>query len=226
LEFDVSPTPPVNQGSPVRCVRNRMDSPKKSPHNSPVSTDRAIVKVHFPNGGFNIVKYGDTVDVKGIISTVTERLSIGERYYTGLYAMRLCRPSTGEVHWLHQDLTMKQVQEKYLAKHPNSEWRYDLRIRYLPTSLQDLCDKDKVTFHYYHDQVLQALIFLVRFFHRFLQYVYYLRERDRVVICCNIFFLFEITADLALGLFMFACFKGGREAFGGAVSQLRLLLGK
>jgi hypothetical protein len=74
-----------------------MDSPKKSPHNSPVSTDRAIVKVHFPNGGFNIVKYGDTVDVKGIISTVTERLSIGERYYTGLYAMRLCRPSTGEV---------------------------------------------------------------------------------------------------------------------------------
>ncbi|XP_068893109.1 focal adhesion kinase 1 isoform X8 [Tenebrio molitor] len=150
---DVSPTPPVNQGSPVRCVRNRMDSPKKSPHNSPVSTDRAIVKVHFPNGGFNIVKYGDTVDVKGIISTVTERLSIGERYYTGLYAMRLCRPSTGEVHWLHQDLTMKQVQEKYLAKHPNSEWRYDLRIRYLPTSLQDLCDKDKVTFHYYHDQL-------------------------------------------------------------------------
>ena len=50
---------------------------------------------------------------------------------------------------------MKQVQEKYLAKHPNSEWRYDLRIRYLPTSLQDLCDKDKVTFHYYYDQVIR-----------------------------------------------------------------------
>ncbi|XP_063919597.1 focal adhesion kinase 1 isoform X6 [Zophobas morio] len=153
LETDVSPTPPVNQGSPVRCARSRMDSPKKSPHSSPVSADRAILKVHFPNGGFNIIKYGDAVDVKGIISTVTERLSIGERYYTGLYAMRLCRPSTGEVYWLHQDLTMKQVQEKYLAKHPNSEWRYDLRIRYLPTSLQDLCDKDKVTFHYYYDQV-------------------------------------------------------------------------
>ncbi|EFA06030.2 Focal adhesion kinase 1-like Protein [Tribolium castaneum] len=150
---DVSPTPPVNQGSPVRCVRNRMDSPKKSPHSSPVSTDRSMLKVHFPNGGFNVIKYGDAVDVKGIISTVTERLSIGERYYTGLYAMRLCRPSTGEVYWLHQDLTMKQVQDKYLAKHPNSEWRYDLRIRYLPTSLQDLCDKDKVTFHYYYDQV-------------------------------------------------------------------------
>ncbi|XP_044263167.1 focal adhesion kinase 1 isoform X6 [Tribolium madens] len=150
---DVSPTTPVNQGSPVRCVRNRMDSPKKSPHSSPVSTDRSMLKVHFPNGGFNVIKYGDAVDVKGIISTVTERLSIGERYYTGLYAMRLCRPSTGEVYWLHQDLTMKQVQDKYLAKHPNSEWRYDLRIRYLPTSLQDLCDKDKVTFHYYYDQV-------------------------------------------------------------------------
>lgn len=52
-----------------------------------------------PNGGLNVVRYGDAIDVKGIILTVTERLSIGERYYTGLYAMRLCRPSTGEVNY-------------------------------------------------------------------------------------------------------------------------------
>lgn len=100
-----------------------------------------------------MVKYGDAIDVKGIISTVTQRLSGGERYYTGLYAMSLKKMSSGEVFWLHQDLTMKQVQEKYLAKHPNSEWRYELRIRYLPTSLQDLCEKDRVTFHFYYDQV-------------------------------------------------------------------------
>ncbi|CAH0551901.1 unnamed protein product [Brassicogethes aeneus] len=152
---DVSPTPAVNQGSPIRCAQNRgnMDSPKKSPQNSPATADKATVKVHSPNGGFNVVRYGGTIDIKGIISTVTERLSTGERDYKGLYAMRLSRPPSNEVHWLHQDTTMQQVHEKYLKKHPNSEWRYDLRIRYLPKSLKELYDKDKVTFHYYYDQV-------------------------------------------------------------------------
>lgn len=57
------------------------------------------------------------------------------------------------MHWLHPDTTMQQVHDKYLKKHPNSEWRYDLRVRYLPISLKELYDKDKVTFHYYYDQV-------------------------------------------------------------------------
>ncbi|CAH1111206.1 unnamed protein product [Psylliodes chrysocephalus] len=131
-----------------------MDSPKKpSPQNSPATGDKATVKVHLPNGGFNVVRYGDTVEIKGIIQTVTERLSTGERYYNGLYAMRLSRPPSTETHWLHQDTTMQQIHEKYLKKHPNSEWRYDLRIRYLPTILKELFDRDKVTFHYYYDQV-------------------------------------------------------------------------
>ncbi|CAH1111203.1 unnamed protein product [Psylliodes chrysocephalus] len=156
LETDVSPAPAVTQGSPVRCAltRNNMDSPKKpSPQNSPATGDKATVKVHLPNGGFNVVRYGDTVEIKGIIQTVTERLSTGERYYNGLYAMRLSRPPSTETHWLHQDTTMQQIHEKYLKKHPNSEWRYDLRIRYLPTILKELFDRDKVTFHYYYDQV-------------------------------------------------------------------------
>lgn len=48
---------------------------------------------------------------------------------------------------------MYQVQDKYFKKHPATEWRYELRIRYLPTSLHDLYDKDKVTFFFYYDQV-------------------------------------------------------------------------
>ncbi|CAH1995793.1 unnamed protein product [Acanthoscelides obtectus] len=150
-----------HQGSPVRCSSSEanMDSPKKSPQNRPppaiaaTADNKSTVKVHLPNGGFNVVRYGDNVEIKGIILTVTERLSTGGRYYNGLYSMRLSRPPSTEAHWLHQDLTMQQVHEKYLKKHPNSEWRYDLRIRYLPTSLKELYDKDKVTFHYYYDQV-------------------------------------------------------------------------
>lgn len=57
----------------------------------------AFFKVHLPNGGFNVVRYGDTVEMKQIIQTVTERLSTGERYYNGLYAMRLSRPPSTEV---------------------------------------------------------------------------------------------------------------------------------
>ncbi|KAK4884842.1 hypothetical protein RN001_001113 [Aquatica leii] len=155
LETDVSPAASVNTGSPVRCVQTRqnMDSPKKSPQGSPASADKATLKVHLPNGGFNVVKYGDAIDVKGIISLVTERLSTGERYFKNMYAMRLYHITTRETHWLHQDTTMYQVQEKYFKKYPASEWRYELRIRYLPEDLHEVYDKDKVTFFFYYDQV-------------------------------------------------------------------------
>lgn len=43
------------------------------------------------------------------------------------------------------------MHEKY-AGH-EEEWRYELRVRYIPTDLKDLFEKDKVTFYYYYDQV-------------------------------------------------------------------------
>ncbi|XP_069676126.1 focal adhesion kinase 1 isoform X3 [Periplaneta americana] len=120
---------------------------------SPDRLDKATLKVHLPNGGFNVVKFGDAIDVKGIITLITSRLATGQRAYQHLYAMRLHHPPTGEVYWLHQDTTMYQVQEKYERKHPHSEWRYELRVRYLPQNLTDLYEKDRVTFYYYYDQV-------------------------------------------------------------------------
>ncbi|XP_076672021.1 protein tyrosine kinase 2 Fak isoform X2 [Andrena cerasifolii] len=123
------------------------------PHGSPTPMDKATLKVHLPNGGFNVVKFGDAIDVRGIISLVTSRLAAGTRNYRNLYAMRLHHPGSGESYWLHQDTTMYQVQEKYEKKHPHCEWRYELRVRYLPQNLNDLYEKDKVTFYYYYDQV-------------------------------------------------------------------------
>ncbi|XP_076766471.1 protein tyrosine kinase 2 Fak isoform X2 [Xylocopa sonorina] len=123
------------------------------PHGSPTPMDKATLKVHLPNGGFNVVKFGDAIDVRGIISLVTSRLAAGTRHYRNLYAMRLHHPGSGESYWLHQDTTMYQVQEKYEKKHPHCEWRYELRVRYLPQNLNDLYEKDKVTFYYYYDQV-------------------------------------------------------------------------
>ncbi|XP_015113261.1 focal adhesion kinase 1 isoform X2 [Diachasma alloeum] len=124
-----------------------------SPHGSPTPMDKTTLKVHLPNGGFNVVKFGDAIDVKGIISLVTSRLAVGTRHYRNLYAMRLHHLASSECYWLHQDTTMFQVQEKYERKHPHSEWRYELRVRYLPQNLSDLYEKDRVTFYYYYDQV-------------------------------------------------------------------------
>lgn len=56
-----------------------------------------------------MVKFGDAIDVKGIISLVTSRLAVGTRQYRNLYAMRLHHPGSGESYWLHQDTTMYQV---------------------------------------------------------------------------------------------------------------------
>ena len=66
--------------------------------------------------------------------------------------MRMVNTLTGDIQCLHQDTTMYQVQEKY-ADQSSDEWRYELRVRYTPTNLQDLYENDKVTFYYYYDQV-------------------------------------------------------------------------
>ncbi|KAJ8673206.1 hypothetical protein QAD02_004468 [Eretmocerus hayati] len=138
-------------GSGLSGIQGGRNTPT---HGSPTPMDKATLKVHLPNGGFNVVKFGDAIDVKGIISLVTSRLvASGTRHYKNLYAMRLHHPGSGESYWLHQDTTMYQVQEKYEKKHPHSEWRYELRVRYLPQNLNDLYEKDRVTFHYYYDQV-------------------------------------------------------------------------
>lgn len=98
--------------------------------------------------------------------------------------MRLHHPGSGESYWLHQDTTMyqvffflfsnltriiivryyfNQVQEKYEKKHPHCEWRYELRVRYLPQNLNDLYEKDKVTFYYYYDQVSSSKSIFILF---------------------------------------------------------------
>lgn len=53
---------------------------------------------------------------------------------------------------------MYQVQEQ-IAKLVPEDWEFELRVRYLPTDLSDLYEKDKVTFCCYYDQVIRLIIF-------------------------------------------------------------------
>ncbi|XP_076085718.1 focal adhesion kinase 1-like isoform X5 [Mytilus galloprovincialis] len=115
--------------------------------------DRSILKVHLPNGGFNMVKYGDATDVKDIIQLVVGRLAAGERYFAKCYALKLVHIITRKSYWLHNNLSMYQVRQKYESSHPPEEWRYELRVRFLPKSFQELFQRDKVTFFYLYDQI-------------------------------------------------------------------------
>lgn len=55
---------------------------------------------------------------------------------------------------------MAEVQEKWLSKSSTTdEWCFELRVRYPPSSLKDLYNEDKVTFHYYYDQVFTFFFF-------------------------------------------------------------------
>ena len=91
---------------------------------------------------------------QGIIQLLTHKLDGADRQFQHLFAMRMRNELSGAVRWLHQDATMHQVQEE-TGRQGGSllDWRFELRVRYLPTDLSDLYEKDKVTFGYYYDQV-------------------------------------------------------------------------
>lgn len=115
--------------------------------------------MHLPNGGFNVVKFGEAGDVRAVIALVTTRLSTGTRHYGRCYALRAvqCVPAGKQSQWIHQDTTMAEVQDRWLGR-PGEEWRFELRVRYPPPNLKELHDKDKVTFYYYYDQVGEFVV--------------------------------------------------------------------
>lgn len=127
------------------------------------TAEKSTLKIHFPIGGFSNIKYGDATIVKDIIQLlVTTRLPHeGEKAFRCLYGLRMYHENTGEEYWIHQDNTMYQVQEKYESKHPQDEWRYELRIRYLPQSLKALHAQDSATFYFLYEQVKKDYLKLV-----------------------------------------------------------------
>ncbi|XP_040360529.2 focal adhesion kinase 1 isoform X1 [Ixodes scapularis] len=48
---------------------------------------------------------------------------------------------------------MFQVVEKYLPQHNTSDWRFELRVRYLLSNLKEFYEKDPVLFAYFYKQV-------------------------------------------------------------------------
>ncbi|XP_030838873.1 focal adhesion kinase 1 isoform X3 [Strongylocentrotus purpuratus] len=115
--------------------------------------EKMMLKVYQPNGSFNSVKCMETTDIKSVIHAVVSKLARGERAFESSFAVRLQHTLSEDCHWLHRDLTVGQVKKKYEAYHPAIEWKYELRVRYLPKNFHVLLEKDKVSFFYFYDQV-------------------------------------------------------------------------
>ncbi|NXD12194.1 FAK2 kinase, partial [Nothocercus nigrocapillus] len=69
------------------------------------------------------------------------------------YGLRLKHVKSDEIHWLHPDLTVGEVQEKYECLHLEAEWRYDLQIRYLPEDYLERFKEDRTTLLYFYQQL-------------------------------------------------------------------------
>ena len=70
----------------------------------------------------------------------------------------------------------------------SGDWRFELRVRYLPTDLTDLYDRDKITFSCYYDQVIfQSTYYLTLWicceFLICILYVYYVEYRCGQITC-------------------------------------------
>ncbi|XP_061764547.1 focal adhesion kinase 1-like isoform X3 [Nerophis ophidion] len=124
----------------------------------PGSVDRVLKVFHYFETNTELrcwssnIRYGDATDIRGIIQKI---LDIHKVRWTSCFGLRLSSSgqSRDQVHWLHPDLGVSHVREKYEQTRSGEEWRYELRIRYLPKSFVQQFTEDKPTLNYFYHQV-------------------------------------------------------------------------
>ncbi|XP_010219727.1 PREDICTED: protein-tyrosine kinase 2-beta-like, partial [Tinamus guttatus] len=128
----------------------------------PLEADREemrILKVCFYSNSFNmgknfkLVKCPVTTEIREVIKSILVSGRIGpDIKLAECYGLRLKHVKSDEIHWLHPDLTVGEVQEKYECLHLEAEWRYDLQIRYLPEDYMERFKEDRTTLLYFYQQ--------------------------------------------------------------------------
>ncbi|NWR78171.1 FAK2 kinase, partial [Centropus unirufus] len=119
-----------------------------------------ILKVCFYSNSFNmgknfkLVKCPVTTEIREVIKSILVSGRIGpDIKLAECYGLRLKHVKSDEIHWLHPDLTVGEVQEKYECLHLEAEWRYDLQIRYLPEDFMERFKEDRTTLLYFYQQL-------------------------------------------------------------------------
>ncbi|KAG7242964.1 hypothetical protein INR49_017655 [Caranx melampygus] len=103
---------------------------------------------------FKLVKCDSSWQIRAIIRSILVSCRLGPNIkHTGSYGLLLKHLKSEELHWLHPDLTVGEVEQRYESHHVEAEWRYDLRIRYIPVSFLERFQDDRSTLMYFYQQV-------------------------------------------------------------------------
>uniref|UniRef100_A0A3Q1JNL6 Focal adhesion kinase 1 n=1 Tax=Anabas testudineus TaxID=64144 RepID=A0A3Q1JNL6_ANATE len=122
----------------------------------PGSMDRVLKIFHYfetnsePCTWASNIRHGDATDVRGVIQKIAE---IHKLRCVSSLGLRLTHLHSDALHWLHPDLGVSHVREKYEKLHPQEEWRYELRMRYLPKGYLSHFSEDKPSLNYLYHQV-------------------------------------------------------------------------
>ncbi|KAM3929311.1 focal adhesion kinase 1 isoform 24-T24 [Leptodactylus fuscus] len=123
---------------------------------SPGTIERVLKVFHYfetnsePATWASNIRHGDATDVRGIIQKIVDSHKVK---CVSSYGLRLSHLRSEEVHWLHPDMGVSHVREKYEQSHPPEEWKYELRIRYLPKGFLSQFTEDKPTLNFFYQQV-------------------------------------------------------------------------
>ncbi|XP_003412509.1 protein-tyrosine kinase 2-beta isoform X2 [Loxodonta africana] len=122
--------------------------------------DVRILKVCFysnsfnPGKNFKLVKCTIQTEIQEIITSILLSGRIGPNIQLAeCYGLRLKHMKSDEIHWLHPQMTVGEVQDKYERLHVEAEWRYDLQIRYLPEDFMESLKEDRTTLLYFYQQL-------------------------------------------------------------------------
>ncbi|XP_067223776.1 protein-tyrosine kinase 2-beta isoform X3 [Chanodichthys erythropterus] len=103
---------------------------------------------------FKLVKCESSWNIRRIIKSILDSGRLGPNImFSECYGLLLKHLKSDEVHWLHPNLTVAEVEQKYEQQHVEAEWRYDLRIRYIPPDFLQKLKEDKTTMLYFYQQV-------------------------------------------------------------------------
>ncbi|XP_052476212.1 protein-tyrosine kinase 2-beta-like isoform X1 [Carassius gibelio] len=103
---------------------------------------------------FKLVKCESSWNIRRITQSILDSGRLGPNIkFSECYGLLLKHLKSDEVHWLHPNLTVAEVEQKYEQQHVEAEWRYDLRIRYIPPDFLEKLKDDKTTMLYFYQQV-------------------------------------------------------------------------
>ncbi|XP_077443519.1 protein tyrosine kinase 2 beta, b isoform X2 [Stigmatopora argus] len=103
---------------------------------------------------FKLVKCDGSWQIRAIIRSILISGRLGpDVQHSGCFGLLLKHLKSEELHWLHPELTVGEVERRYESHHVEAEWRYDLRIRYIPVNFLEKFKDDRSTLVYFYQQV-------------------------------------------------------------------------